>query len=62
MLGGLIRVPLVVKRGGVLGHYGAGRIVEFENPTTMSTLVNRVKSGLNLDYVQVAFGGSKCNE
>jgi hypothetical protein len=39
--------------------FGAGRIVRFERAVELEKVIEAVKRGLGLDYVQIAFGGSK---
>jgi len=39
--------------------FGAGRMVTFDRPVQLSEVVDAVKKGLNLEYVQLAYGGSK---
>lgn len=39
--------------------FGAGRFVSFAKPIDFDRVVKAIKLGLQLDYVQVAFAGSK---
>lgn len=39
--------------------FGAGRIVELNEPMELDLAVDAVKSHLGLGYVQLAYGGSK---
>lgn len=41
------------------GVFGAGRIVSFAKTVDFSKVIDAVKTGLGLEYVQVAFAGSK---